>query len=137
VLAAAAVLALVVGVLGALALLGGDEHRGHEFALAGTDLSPGASAWATVDEQSAGVSIKLDVRGLAPAKPGTYYEAWVEGPDGKVTAGTFHMRGGDGWIYLWSGVEPADYPTLNVTLEDEGHDQSWSGRVVLTGKIVD
>ena len=135
-LAAAAALALVVGVLGALAVLGGDDHRGEQFALAGTDLSPGTSAWATVDEQSAGVSIKLDVRGLAPAKPGTYYEAWVEGPEGKVSIGTFHMRGGNGWIYLWSGVEPAEYPTLNVTLEQEGFDLGWSGKVVLTGQIV-
>jgi hypothetical protein len=135
-LAAAAVLALVVGVLGALAVLGGDENRGEQFALAGTSLSPGATAWATVDEQSAGVSIKLDVHGLAPAKPGTYYEAWVEGAEGKVSIGTFHMRGGDGWIYLWSGVEPAEYPTLNVTLEQEGFDVGWSGKVVLTGQIV-
>jgi Anti-sigma-K factor rskA len=135
-LAAAAVLVLIAGVLGALVVLGGDEHHAPEFALGGTELAPGASAWATVDHQSAGVSIKLDVKGLAPAAPGTYYEAWVEGPEGKVSIGTFHMRGGDGWIYLWSGVDPAEYPTLNVTIEREGGELGWSGQIVLHGQIV-
>jgi Anti-sigma-K factor rskA, C-terminal len=136
VLAVAAALVVIAGLVGALLLGGGDHHGGQEFALAGTDLSPAASAWATIDHQSAGVAIKLDVRGLPPAEDGMYYEAWVEGADGKVTVGTFHMRGGDGWIYLWSGVEPAEYPMLRVTLEDEGGDQESSGRVVLSGRIV-
>ncbi|HKE76537.1 MAG TPA: anti-sigma factor [Acidimicrobiales bacterium] len=135
-LAAAAALALIVGVLAALVVLGGDDHHAPEFALGGTDLAPGATAWATVEHQSAGVSIKLDVRGLAPAAPGTYYEAWVEGREGKVSIGTFHMRGGDGWIYLWSGVDPAEYPTLNVTIEREGGALGWSGQIVLHGQIV-
>jgi hypothetical protein len=134
--AGAAALVVIAGLVGALLLGGGDHHGGQEFALAGTDLSPAASAWATIDHQSAGVAIKLDVRGLPPAEDGMYYEAWVEGADGKVTVGTFHMRGGDGWIYLWSGVEPAEYPMLRVTLEDEGGDQESSGRVVLSGRIV-
>jgi len=135
--AVAAALALVLGATGALVLNRGNGHSpGQQFALTGTQLSPTASAWATVEPQPAGVSIKLDVKGLPPAKPGHYYEAWVGGTEGEVTIGTFHMRGGDGWIYLWSGVDPKEYPTLNVTLEDEGPDQSWSGRVVLSGKIV-
>src|SRR5262245_5990059 len=135
--AVAAALALVLGLTGALVLNRSNGHSsGQQFALTGTQLSPTASAWATVEPQPAGVSIKLDVKGLPPAKQGTYYEAWVGGTEGEVTVGTFHMRGGDGWIYLWSGVDPHEYPTLNVTLEDEGPDQSWSGRVVLTGKIV-
>jgi Anti-sigma-K factor rskA, C-terminal len=135
--AVAAALALVLGVTGALVLNRGNGHSpGQQFALAGTQLSPAAKAWATVEAQPAGVSIKLDVKGLPPAKQGQYYEAWVGGAEGEVTVGTFHMRGGDGWIYLWSGVDPREYPNLNVTLEDEGPDQSWSGRVVLTGKIV-
>jgi hypothetical protein len=136
VLAAAAALVVLIGAVGIIALAGGEDHpAGTEFAIAGTPLVPDASANATVEDQSAGVSIKLDVRGLPPAKPGTYYQAWVSGSDGAVTIGTFHMRGGDGWIYLWSGVETDRYPTLNVTLEKEDIDPTTSGLVVLTGRI--
>ena len=134
--AAAAVLALVAGFIGArLADDGSDGPEGTEFAISGTDLAPRASAVATVNVLGAGVGIRLDVQGLPPAAPGTFYEAWVSGPHGKVSAGTFHMRGGDDGVYLWSGVDPDRYPTLSVTLEDEDGDPASSGRVVLDGPV--
>ena len=58
--------------------------------------------------------------GSPPAEPGTYYQGWVKGPEGLVTVGTFHLRGGDDTIDLWSGVPLDRYPTLTVTLQDEG-----------------
>ncbi len=135
-LAAAAALIVLVGAVGVLVVRRDEDHpTGTEFAIAGTPLVPDASARATVDDLSAGVSIKLDVVGLPPADPGTYYQAWVSGSSGAVTVGTFHMRGGDGWIYLWSGVETDRYPTLNVTLETEDVDPASSGLVVLSGRI--
>jgi hypothetical protein len=134
--AAAAVIAVVAGLIGAgLADDGGDRPEGTEFAISGTDLAPRASAVATVNKLGAGVGILLDVQGLPPAAPGTFYEAWVSGPHGNVSAGTFHMRGGDDGVYLWSGVDPDRYPTLRVTLEDEDGDPASSGRVVLDGPV--
>jgi hypothetical protein len=136
VLAAAAALVVIVGIVGVIRVTRDEDHpTGAEFAIAGTPLVPNASANAMVEDQAAGVSIKLDVKGLPPAEPGTYYQAWVSGSSGAVTVGTFHMRGGDGWIYLWSGVETDRYPTLNVTLESEGIDPTSSGLVVLSGRI--
>ncbi|HZM31818.1 MAG TPA: anti-sigma factor [Acidimicrobiales bacterium] len=137
VVAAAAALVVVAGAVGLMVGRGDDGGgglEGVEFAIAGTPLAPEASAVATVDSKAAGVAIVLQVEGLEAAAPGTYYEAWVAGDGGAVPAGTFHMRGGDGWIYLWSGVDPAEYPTLNVTLEREGG-AGGSGEVVLTGPI--
>ena len=135
--AAAAALILVVGAAALLLVPDDGERRPHgeAFNIAGTELAPEASAVATVDPQPAGVAIVLDVRGLPPADPGTYYQAWVEGGAGKVTVGTFHMRGGDGWIYLWSGVEAKRYPLLRVTLEHEGDGEQASDQVVLVGAI--
>jgi len=137
VVAAAAVLVVVAGAVGLVVGRGdggGDRPDGEEFAIAGTPVAPEASAIATIDPKGAGVAIVLQVEGLEAAAPGTYYEAWVAGDGGAVPAGTFHMRGGDGWIYLWSGVDPGEYPTLNVTLEREGGGGG-SGEVVLTGPI--
>ena len=124
---------MVAGVVGILARPGDDGGR--EFDVAGTELAPDASAVATVDERGSGVAIELDVRGLPPAEPGTYYQGWVKGPEGLVTVGTFHLRGGDDTVDLWSGVPLDRYPTLTVTLQDEGGGQESSGRVVLTGEV--
>jgi Anti-sigma-K factor rskA, C-terminal len=135
ILSAAAALVVLAGVLGILVRAGGDDGNARDFAIAGTDLAPEASAIATVEETGSGVAIELDVSGLPPAEPGTYYQAWVKGPDGLVTVGTFHMRGGDDKVELWSGVPRDRYPTLTVTLQEEGGGQASSGRVVLSGPV--
>jgi hypothetical protein len=132
-LSAAAALVIVVGAVGIVARSGDDGGR--EFDVAGTELAPEASAVATVDERGSGVAIELDVRGLPPAEPGTYYQGWVKGAEGLVTVGTFHMRAGDDTVDLWSGVPLDRYPTLTVTLQDEGGGQESSGRVVLSGQV--
>ena len=138
VVTAAAALVVVVAAATALVVRDdgtGDRLRGDEFAIAGTPLAPDATAVATVADEPGGVAIALEVQGLAGAEPGTYYEAWVANGTDEVSAGSFHMRGGDGWIYLWSGVEADRYPILFVTLEPEGGGPERSGDVVLTGPI--
>lgn len=132
--AAAAAVVVVVGAIGIVASVG-DDGGGREFQVAGTELAPEASAVATVDEVGSGVAIELDVSDLPPAEPGTYYQGWVKGDEGLVTIGTFHMRGGDDTVDLWSGVPLDRYPTLTVTLQQEGGGQESSGRVVLSGEI--
>jgi hypothetical protein len=134
ILSAAAGLVILAGALGIL-LRVADDGDGRSVEVAGTELAPDASAVARVEETGSGVAIELDVRGLPPAEPGTYYQAWMKGPDGLVTVGTFHLRGGDDSIELWSGVPPDRYPTLTVTLQQEGAGQESSGRVVLSGDI--
>lgn len=132
--AAAAGIVAVAGVVGIL-VRSADDGAGQDFAVAGTELAPNASGVGTVEETGSGVSIELDVSGLPPAEPDTYYQAWVKGPDGLVTVGTFHMRGGDDHVDLWSGVPLDRYPTLTVTLQQEGAGQESSGRVVLSGEV--
>jgi hypothetical protein len=134
VVAAAAAVVVLAGVVGII-VRSSDDGAGRDFTVAGTELAPEASAVATVEETGSGVSIDLDVSGLPPAEPGTYYQAWVKGPDGLVTVGTFHMRDGDDSVELWSGVPLDRYPTLTVTLQDEGAGQESSGRVVLSGDV--
>ena len=132
--AAAAGIVAVAGLVGILAR-SADDDAGQDFDVAGTELAPEASGVATVEETGSGVAIELDVSGLPPAEPGTYYQAWVKGPGGLVTVGTFHMRGGDDHVDLWSGVPLDRYPTLTVTLQEEGAGQESSGRVVLSGEV--
>lgn len=140
VLAVAAALVVIAGLVAVAVSLGGGDDAGdgdaREVALAGSELAPDASATALVQELGSGVAIELDLSGLPPAAPGTYYQAWLKNADGDlITIGTFHMRGGDEMVELWAGVDLADYPTLTVTLQQEGAGQESSGQVVLSGDL--
>lgn len=137
--AVAAVALLVVGVLGGMALRGDSDERiagdGVEVALAGADLEPGASGWARLEETTSGVAVWLLTEDLPPAPPGAYYQAWLRGDAGAVTIGTFHLRDGEEPVVLWSGVDLERYPTLTVTLQQEGGGAESSGQVVLSGEV--
>lgn len=128
--------AALVLVLGGLAVFSGDDDPAPEVALAleATELAPDATGTVEIDTTPLGTRIILDVAGLPPALPGQYYEAWMRtGPEVGVSAGTFHLRGGDGEIELWAGVTVADYPLFTITVQDEG-DPTSSGQVVLKAR---
>ena len=107
------------------------------FDLAGTDLNPEAHATVEVEPLGAGVALTLHITGIPPAGDGQYYAGWLIGNDGVVPVGSFHWRKGGIPIELWSGVDTARYPTLLVTLQEEGEPTVLSGLVVLTGRISD
>ena len=106
-----------------------------DVTLAGTRLAPAASATARLHGTPSGLAIELDVSGLPPSPPGYYYQAWMKGPRGLVTIGTFHLRGGPGTVELWSAVSLADYPAITVTREPEDGNPASSGQVVLTNHL--
>jgi hypothetical protein len=89
-----------------------------------------------VKPTDAGWWIRLDVTDLPPAPDGMYYEGWVWSDAGEgVSIGTFHLRGGDAPVVLWSGVPLAEYPSIWVTLEDEEEGPEASDLVVMTGRL--
>jgi hypothetical protein len=132
-IAAAAAIILIVVTAGVTGVLSPVAET--QIALAGTEFAPEASGVALVREADAGWWIKLECQDLPAASQGTYYEGWVWNEDGEgVSIGTFHLRGGEPAIELWSGVDPADYPSIWVTLEDEDGDPAASDRVVMRGR---
>lgn len=132
-LGAAAALAVVVA--GVVVITRGGDADGVAFALDGTDAAPGASAAVTVAATPAGLKILLDAEGLAGAPDGFMYEAWVGDGVIPVSAGTFHLRGGDGPIELWAGVTDRSFRRLWVTLEPIDDDASPSGDTRLRGEF--
>jgi hypothetical protein len=116
---------------------GGRNNEGRELALNPTALAPAASGQIHAANLADGVRIILDVSGLPPAAPGTYYEAWVrKSPEVGVSAGTFHLRGGGhSSIELWAGVPVEEYPLFTVTVQEEGKGAASSGKVVLSGRF--
>jgi hypothetical protein len=134
----AAVAAVVIAAAVGVVIVTADDEADRPLALpiGGTELAPEASAVAEVEELPAGVAIALDVSDLDPAPPGHYYQGWVRSEDGDlVSVGTFHMRGGDALVTLWSGVSIEDYPILSVTLQQEDAGPESSGQVVLRGSL--
>ena len=104
-----------------------------EFAatLSGTELSADASGNVTLTKTPSGWDIRLHATGLPRREDGEYYQAWLKNDAGLlVPIGSFN-DGRD--VTLWSGVGPADFPTLTVTQEVADGDQASSGLVVLIG----
>lgn len=134
-LALVAAALLLGGVIGGGIIKALDRSRAPQFqaALGGTPLAPGAHAKADLNDLPNGVEIRLRITGLPRAPAGFYYQAWLKGDKGLVPIGTFHT--GDGEVILWSGVPLDRYRTITVTLEDEGGDQSSSGKRVLVGDL--
>lgn len=132
-IAAAAAIILIIATAGMTGVFSPAAQE--QVAMAGTELQPEASGVASVREADAGWWIRLELDDLPAASVGTYYEGWVWNDAGEgVSIGTFHLRGGEPAIELWSGVDPADYPSIWVTLENEDGDPSASDRVVMRGR---
>ena len=104
-----------------------------ESTLAGTDLAPGAAATAFFTPTPAGLKIMLDAEGLAGAKPGEMYEAWISDGGIRVSAGTFHLRNGHNPIELWAGTDDPRFHIITVTIEPIDGVAESSGQVVLKG----
>jgi hypothetical protein len=141
--AAAAVVAFAAGAL----LIGDDDDGGGQRSLervadvelTASDLGGAAAAEGAVYDAGAGYSINIDVSGLQAAPEGEYYEGWLcnETTGDCVSVGTFHMRGGDGRVVLWSGVPVADNRQLVVTSAVEGSTGEFNGEVLLSGQLQD
>ena len=98
VLAAAAAFALLLGIAGGIvATRQRAAGPDREVALALVDGAPSASARGTAAlfRQRDGVGVRLRMSGLPPTEPGSRYECWWVGKNGRVAAGSFQV-GADG-----------------------------------------
>jgi hypothetical protein len=137
--AAAMVLIVTLGVL----LVTGDDTDDPETAtgalveLESTDLAPGATGDIVVETTPAGLKMVLNVDGLPPAADHSYYEAWIGSGTDRVSAGSFHLRGGNAPIALWAGIDDPAYRNFAITVQQVGGGAESSGQVVLRGTLPD
>lgn len=133
VLAAAAAIA-IVAIVSAIVVSRGDSSPEFTADLAATELIPGARATADITPNDGGFRIVLDASGLPSLAEGEFYQGWLKDAEGTlVPIGTFSSS--DDQVTLWSGVSPADFPLMTVTIEKTDNDQTSSGRVVLAGPV--
>ena len=135
-MATAAVALIAVGAVLVVRSAGNDDEFASdttESTLAGTDLAPEATATAFFTPTPAGLKILLDAEGLAGAKPGEMYEAWISDGQTRVSAGTFHLRNGHEPIELWAGTDDPRFHIITVTVEPIDGVAESSGQIVLKG----
>jgi hypothetical protein len=129
-LAAVAAIALVAVALMAL------WPSGTSVELIGTEIAPEASGVAVLDPTGSGWEIQVDLSDLPPAGPGKYYEGWVWSDDGLgVSIGTFHLHDAGETVTLWSGVDVSEYPSIWISLQEEGAGNEVSDEIVMRGRI--
>jgi Anti-sigma-K factor rskA len=134
--ASIAALVLLVVALGVAGLIDRPSDTvAIQASMVGTELAPEAHGTASLEETPSGWWIRLVVEGLPPAPEGSYYQGWVWRQGEGVSIGTFHLRGGSDPVILWSGVDVADYPSVWVTLEEEGAGPAASDEVMLRGDV--
>lgn len=81
-----------------------------------------------------GYRVEMD-GAIRSAPEGYYYELWMVGASGRVSCGTFVAGDADTVHHFPVGVDPADYPYLQITLEPEDGDESMNGTVLWEGRL--
>ncbi len=135
---ACAALLVGLGVGAGVLVAGGDDGGGapggQVVALERFGDGPaGASGTATVARQDGVREVTIDTRGLKPSADGTSYEVWmIRDADTMVALGTFKVGPqGRAIVTLPAGVDPADYPVMDVSIEPDGGPAAHSGVSVL------
>ncbi|HEV2757417.1 MAG TPA: anti-sigma factor [Actinomycetota bacterium] len=135
---------VVLGILGINWRSEADRMRddfgpvGQTMQLVNLSGSPEPPAETTVELVRYGdSSYKVVIDGPVPPAPdGYYYEMWMSGPTGRVSCGTFTV-GDDETVHNFSiGVDPADYPYLEITLEPDDGNEEMNGEVQWQGELV-
>ena len=132
--AAAAGIVAVAGLVGIL-VRSADDGAGQDFAVAGTELAPerirgrhrGGNG---IGRRHRARRARPSPRGARHLLPGLGQGTGWAGHGGHVPHARRRRH-----VELWSGVPLDRYPTLTVTLQQEGAGQESSGQVVLSGEV--
>ena len=120
---AAAVLVLVT--------IGGPRVVPERIALSGSVLAPGASGLVLLEPlPEGGVRVELAMSGLPRSDAGHFYELWLVGDGGRVSAGTFRSDGSPVARMFMTAADLASYPRIGITLEPDDGDPAASDQRV-------
>lgn len=129
--AGAAAAVIVLGSFGALSREA-EPTRSVEL----TAPQTGARATATLRPTPGGTSVALQIRDLPSARSGEVYEVWFVRREGRVSAGTFSVRGtSDTKVELTTAARPGEYERIGITREPNGLDPARNGPNVLAGRL--
>jgi hypothetical protein len=130
--AAAAVVVLVAGVV--VAVTGGNDDGGRLVAIAQLEALQGDTpAVAELVKADDTLKLDLDLSGFT-SPDGEYLEVWLLRPDvsGMVSLGPASP---DGVYPLPAGVDPGEFPVVDVSFEPADGNQAHSGNSLLRGPL--
>jgi hypothetical protein len=139
-LVAAAV--LVVAVLAAAAVVVGRGTDGSttelvaRASLSGAGLDPGGDSTGAAEliEGDAGWKVAIEVDDLPAPPDGSYYEAWLLGPDGSQVQSLGALEG-NSRLAVPDGLAIDDFPLVDVSIEPIDGDPGHSSKSVLRGEL--
>lgn len=134
VVVAASLVLIAAGVgIGVLSSGDGDTPEGVRYALSPLDgITPGARAVAT----AAGGTLRVELSGVAPTPPGSFYELWLlNSPTDLVSIGSFQVpASGAATVTVPLPDDPGRYRFLDLSVEPTDGDPAHSGASVLRGE---
>ncbi|MDQ3879032.1 MAG: anti-sigma factor [Actinomycetota bacterium] len=79
----------------------------------------------------------IHAHGLPITPPGFHYEVWMSGADGRrAMAGSFRVLSDTQTVFpLFVGVDPAEYPHVEIRLEREDGDPALTGSTVMQADL--
>ncbi|MDP2350862.1 MAG: anti-sigma factor, partial [Chloroflexota bacterium] len=118
-----------------LVVMGGARVVPDRIAVSGSALAPAASGSVLLERLPAGsVRVELAMSGLPRSDAGHYYELWLVGEGGRVSAGTFRSDGSPIAQTFTTAADLATYPRIGITLEpDDGDPAASDQRVAGSG----
>lgn len=115
----------------AVVVLGTPKEPPGQVAMLGTEMAPDASGWVTREPQPDGtVRVRLAISGLPASGPDDFYELWLVGEGGRMSAGTFRSDGTRVDRVFAAAADLAAYPRLGITLEPDDGDPAASDQKV-------
>ena len=115
----------------ALILVGSPRVVPERIALSGSVLAPGASGLVLLEPlPEGGVRVELAMSGLPRSDAGHFYELWLVGDGGRVSAGTFRSDGSPVARMFMTAADLASYPRIGITLEPDDGDPAASDQRV-------
>lgn len=119
----------------AITLLASPARVADRIALTGSSLAPAAAGSAVLEPMADGsIRVDLAISGLPRSDAGHFYELWLVGERGRVSAGTFRSDGGPLVRSFMTAADPAAYPRIGITLEtDDGNPAASDQRVAGSG----
>jgi len=122
------VAAALILVVGAFSMLSRTPTPDWEAAMAGTDVSPSATAVVAGWNMDAGTRVVLEASDLGTAPEGFVYQLWFSKGSQDVSAGTFTDPS---HVELTVGIARKDYPTVWLALQPINPDAGDAGPALL------
>lgn len=114
-----------------LVVIGNPRVAPELIPLSGSILAPSASGSVLLERLPDGsIQVELVMSGLPRSDEGHFYELWLVGDRGRVSAGTFRSDGSPMTQTFTTAADLATYPRVGITLElDDGNPAASDQRV--------